>query len=405
VDVVDQSRNRHQLLSLFSGDAGIVADGSLASPAGAGPTKDSTCAPPLVCDIMARRARRSSNGDPDGSAIVLTGENASPVGRRPLLVVGVPRSGTTWTSNVLGATAGARLVAEPDNEKLSVPAIWAKRRLGRFPVLDDGDHSFRYWQLWRWAFSGAKSGLRLSLAQHQLRQATDEDLEALVQGRLTPSLRVAGILAALPRGASPPGISVVKSVHACLGVEWLAARFEVDVLVILRHPANVLASWLDLDLPDRDRDLGALSRVQERFVRPWGVPAPGASDLERAIWELGLLTCALEQAASKHPEWHVRTHEQLCSDPEAQFRALARDLGLELGPVALDVLRSSDKPGTGFSVERRTAGLADSWRGRLGSHEVDTLLRVLSPFPIRTWDLSELRDGAPRSTGRPKGNA
>jgi hypothetical protein len=374
-------------------------------PAAASPTKHPTCAPPLVCDIMARRARRSSNGDPDGSAIVLTGENASPGSRRPLLVVGVPRSGTTWTGNVLGATDGARLVAEPDNEKLSVPAIWAKRRLGRFPVLDDLDHSFRYWQLWRWAFSGAKSGLRLRLAQHQLRQATDEDLEALAQGRPTPSLRVAGILAALPRGASPPGISVVKSVHACLGVEWLAARFEVDVLVILRHPANVLASWLDLDLPDRDRDLGALSRVQERFVRPWGVPAPGPSDLERAIWELGLLTCALEQAASKHPEWHVRTHEQLCSDPEAQFRVLSRDLGLVWGPVALDVLKNSDKPGTGFAVERRTSGLADSWRRRLGSHEVDTLLRVLSPFPLTTWDLNELKDGAPGSTVWPDGSA
>jgi hypothetical protein len=296
-------------------------------------------------------------------------------------------------------------VSEPDNEKLSAPAIWAKRKLGRFPVLDDGDHSFRYSQFWRWALSGAQSGPRLRLAQHLLRQATDDDVEALVQGRPTPSLRVAGILAALPRRASPEGICVVKSVHACLGVEWLAARFEVDVLVILRHPANVLASWLDLDLPDRDRDLGALRRVQERFVGPWGVPSAGVGDLERVIWELGLLTCALEQAASKHPEWHVRTHEQLCSDPEAEFRALARDLGLAWGPVALEVLRSSDKPGTGFTVERRSSGLEDSWRQRLGPHEVDTLLRVLSQFPLRTWDLSDLQDGAPGSDERTNGTS
>ncbi|MGO9344235.1 MAG: sulfotransferase [Acidimicrobiales bacterium] len=326
------------------------------------------------------------------------------VSRRPILVVGVPRSGTTWTANVLGATEGVRLVAEPDNEKLSAPAVWAKRRLGRFPVLDDGDHALRYLQLWRWAFTGANSGLRLRLAQHLLRDTNDDDLEALAQGRITPWLRVAGILAALPRGAPSTARCVVKSVHACLGVEWLAAQFEIDVLVILRHPANVLASWLDLDLPDRDRDLGALRRVQERFVRPWGVPSAGTSALERAVWELGLLTCALEQAAAKHPEWHLRTHEQLCTDPEERFRVLARDLGLAWGPGALDVLRSSDKPGTGFTAERNTSLLADSWRRRLGSHEIDTLRRVLSPFPLRTWDLNELRnDGG--NTGGPAATA
>jgi hypothetical protein len=56
----------------------------------------------------------------------------------PVLVVGVPRSGTTWTARVLGAALGTRLVMEPDNEKISAPAILPKRRLGRFPVLASG---------------------------------------------------------------------------------------------------------------------------------------------------------------------------------------------------------------------------------------------------------------------------
>ena len=323
---------------------------------------------------------------------------------RAVLIVGLPRSGTTWIANVLGASEGAVLVAEPDNEKLSAPAIWAKHGLGRFPVLMAGADESRYQRLWQWALSGAPSSPRLRLAQRIVRRASDEDLEALVGSRTPLSLRLAGAVGAAPRGTSASALVVAKSVHACLAVEWLATRFDVDILVVLRHPANVLASWLDLQLPDRDRNLGALSAVQERYVQPWGVPLAGQRILDRALWQLGLLTCALEQALSQHPEWHVRTHEQLCSDPVAQFRGLAEDLGLTLGDAAIDVLRRSDKPGSAFSAERNAAGLADSWKHRLDSKEVEALKQVIGKFPIKTWDIGELQVDAVETAKSDGGN-
>ncbi len=317
---------------------------------------------------------------------MLTGRRLGP---RPVLVVGVPRSGTTWTANVLGASEGASVVMEPDNEKLSAPAIWAKAGLGRFPVLGAGDNARRYARLWRWALSGAGSNRRLRLAQRLVRHATGEDLEALVQGREPMALRMSGILGSYPHAAPATGVVIAKSVHACLAIEWLAARFDVDVLIVLRHPANVLASWLELELPDRDRDLGSLIEIQEKYSKPWGVPVVGHRVLDRAVWQVGLLTCALEDALSRHPEWHVRTHEQLCSNSQAQFQSLAADLGLTLGDAAIDLLRRSDKAGSGFAVKREASGLADSWRHRLGEQEVETLKRVLRTFPLRTWDITD----------------
>src|SRR5581483_1257337 len=86
-----------------------------------------------------------------------------PTARRPptrsqpgrILVIGPPRSGTTWVEQVLGRAAGARVVHEPDNETCSPFALRAKATLGRFPVLAAGDRApLAYFELWSRAFEG-----------------------------------------------------------------------------------------------------------------------------------------------------------------------------------------------------------------------------------------------------------
>lgn len=318
--------------------------------------------------------------------------------RRPVLVVGLPRSGTTWTESVLGTAVGATVVTEPDNEKLSAPAIWAKRRLGRFPVLAPGDEAGSYRRLWRWVFDGApgnRSNLRA--ARRLLERSGPDDLEALARGRPSPRLRIAGALGSRLESVEPSELVVAKSVHVCLAVDWIADEFDVDVLVVLRHPANVLSSWLELNLPDRDRGLGESPLIRQRFVERWGVPLPGPGAIERVAWQLGLFTAALEQSASGHPGWVVRTHERLCSNPESEFRKLFGDLGLTWGPTTSLMLEQSDTPGTGFSLKRRSSDLAESWKSRLGDEELETLGRVLEHFPIKTWNPADLTTMRKRS--------
>src|SRR5205823_1469687 len=74
--------------------------------------------------------------------------------RRPILVAGLPRSGTTWVGEVLGHTAGARYLHEPDNHLLRPEAWWAKRGLGPYPELAPEQDAPGYEQLWALAFSG-----------------------------------------------------------------------------------------------------------------------------------------------------------------------------------------------------------------------------------------------------------
>ncbi len=307
---------------------------------------------------------------------------------RPVLLVGVPRSGTTWAGRVLSAAPATHEVTEPDNEGWSAPAIASKRGLGRFPVLAPGDRAPAYRRLWRWVFDGAPSNTRLQIGGRALHRLDEEARQRLVGGHRAPVGRIIGTLSRPPRPAEPradrPAV-VAKSVHSPLALEWLAAEFDVQVVVLLRHPAAIYSSWIELDLPDADRGLDRDPAVQRRLVQPLGLPQPGPGQAERSIWQLGVLLCALEDAVSRHPDWHVRTHEDLCEDPTAAFGSLYRDLGLAWTTRAEDFLAASDRPGSGFATLRPTAELPGAWESRLSGAQVDELRRVLGGFPLRRW--------------------
>ncbi len=322
--------------------------------------------------------------------MALCGVPTSPT-TRPLVLVGNPRSGTTWTMRVLEGDPALVPLMEPDNESRSAPAIWAKRGAGRFPVLAPGDEDAAYHQLWSWILHGAPEGARLRLAAGLLRTVRPRGRRRFYQGRSSTPMRCAGALAAHPPVGSPAGMKregerlLVKTVHAPLAAEWVASQFPIDVLVLLRHPGNVLASWISLDLNDQFSRLDEQPAIRRRIEVERSIPPPGQDPLGRLVWQIGVLSLLLEEAAARHPEWVVRTHEDLCIDPEQKFRRLYDDLGLTWSDEPLAYLNRNDRPGEGFPTQRVASDQPDAWKERLGPPQVATLADVLSRFPLTTW--------------------
>ena len=295
----------------------------------------------------------------------------------------MPRSGSSWIGRALGRADGVAYVHEPDNEKRDPFAAKAKAALGRFPVLAPEDDAPAYELLWRGAFAGgaASEDERHRAALEGFSKLTKEDLEVAVSGR-SDAVRAAAATA-LPRVAAP-GRPIVKSVHAALALPWIRARFDVDVIVVRRHPLNVLASMFDLDMPDRDRGLDRLPRVVRDYATRWGVdpPAPGATPLERAAWQVGLLQSALVE------ERDVTTtvvHEDVCLDPAEAFRALFETLGLRWTDAVREHVRASDRPGSGYKTARVAAEQPERWRRRFDDGEVAVVRAVLAAFPLPGW--------------------
>jgi len=306
---------------------------------------------------------------------------------RPLVVVGLPRSGTTWTTRVLGAGPDFHNLGEPDNEDFYPSAIHAKRRLGRYPVLDPGDSAPPYRALWDWILHGAPESARTTRARLILGPGSRD---RIFDGRLDAVGRLAGLLARNPDPHSSDILFgrrvIAKSIHAQLALDWLASEFDIDVLVLVRHPASVLASWLEVNLKDaRNETLETRADVRARFLTPWGVPDPGPDPIERMSWKIGLLSSALEDSIARHPDWVVRSHEAMCADPDVEFRRLFAELRIDWNPHAEEYLRDHDTPGVGFDVRRVAAEMPDSWQRRLDDDQLATLRKVFQWFPVTRW--------------------
>lgn len=313
-----------------------------------------------------------------------------PNGGRHLLVMGLPRAGATWVGETLSAAANVSLVNEPDNETSNAFAVRAKSSLGRYPVLDGYERApDDYTQLWRRAFTGQASrrsppAVAAELLMRRLNSTELWNAFCNVrQPRVSLRLRAVRALAAPPpQPRQAPRHVVVKSAHGPLAVEWIAARFRPDVVVVVRHPLNMIASWMELGWGGCGLDTNP--KIVERYVRRWHLPAlpTGCSRLSRVAWEVGLLLSVLQSSAEAHPEWRLVRHEQLCSDPTGQFQGLFAALGLQWTKAAELHLARSNRAATGLVTMRVAADQPERWRKRLTQDEVREINSVLEPFPV-----------------------
>jgi hypothetical protein len=306
--------------------------------------------------------------------------------RRRLLVVGAPRSGTTWITKVFAHAQGVLLVNEPDNEWPKPFALKAKLGLGRFPVLgpdDPAPNDFR--ELWERAFAGYRQSRPYWLLARALRNGrTDIDLwRALCDHAnpyVSPRLRLLTALARPPSKGPRAETVVVKSVYGALAVEWIAEQVRPEVLIVLRHPLNVLASWVENTWGGCALDTNP--RVRERFGSRFGLPelSAEASHLARVAWEVGLVTSVLEDCAQRHTDWFTVRHEDLCVDPPDRFRQLFERLELTWNEEPRGYLEGTNRPGTGFTVFRIWSEQPDRWRTRLDPSQLREAWSVLSRF-------------------------
>jgi hypothetical protein len=234
-----------------------------------------------------------------------------------VLVVGVPRSGTTWLAATLATTPGAVLMHEPDNPAFSADAEESRALYGGYPVLRPGERVPEYEMLWDRGFGSAEAS----------------QLTAARQGRRLGR-----------RAANRPAAVVAKSVFAAFAMEWLMDRYAPRVVLIERNPIAVVASWMRLDFVIGD--LATRDRIRAEHVEPFDMPSwdPALPRSIQVSWAVGVLMSALRRQARDHPEWTVVSHEELSAD-RSQVRGLAASVGLDWSDQAEAAALGTDGAG------------------------------------------------------------
>lgn len=287
--------------------------------------------------------------------------------RRPILVTGAIRSGTTWVGRTLGTAPGVAVIHEPFN--LDHPqGVFAHRFAHQYAYLAPGvpgselvdraigdTLAFRYRPI-------------LHLRRHE-----------------NPR-RSLGLVRDLPlswwRRALRRPRPLLKDPIAVFSSEWLAERFDMDVVITVRHPAAFAWSYLRIDEPNRFPDLLAQPALME------GPLAPHADDVARAaeeddpivqaalLWKI--VYSVVDGYRSRHPRWVVRCHEDLACHPMGEFRDLFGWTGLPFTARTRRFVARTTSPGNPAEApdgslhhlrrdSRRSVGV---WRHRLPAEAV-----------------------------------
>jgi hypothetical protein len=300
-----------------------------------------------------------------------------------VLLVGVARSGTSWLIRAMARTPGTLHYYEPDNVDADPTGMRPVGRsgFGPYPVIPPGDSGGAFRPLWDAAFAGRlpkvqgiDKGAKLSAVRAVLK------LPAVVR---EPLIDIGSrVLVALPGG---PERTAIKTIYGAFSLDWLVDRYEPRVVVLQRHPLNVVSSWRELQIPDFDLTTrpALLARYRDRFE---GDPLDaGASDLTKKAWQVGLLTTAIGDSLDRHSGWLVVNHEDLCADPASRIREVCERVGMPWSSDVERFLDESNRPGQGLNPVRVTKDQPNRWRGRLTDDEVEEITSVLSRFPRRGW--------------------
>lgn len=277
----------------------------------------------------------------------------------PILVTGMYRSGTTWVGAML-APAGLWHLHEPFNPNRG---------------------------LWRDELAYAPAA------------AARPDIDDLVRGLLHGRHRSVLRLPHAGRWFTPlrllpfePARVLLKDPSAALLAEYLVRRHGMRALVLFRHPAAIVRSFLRLGWPTGS--LVERLRSSTSLMEDWLAPvescmasAIGRRDAFSGTVLYGCIATVLLGFASRNPASMTRlSFEELCEEPMVAFRSLYEMLELDWDDRVRAVHDRLSSGGDGrerpHGVTRSTASVAWRWRTEVTAGELETIREVWARFGL-----------------------
>ena len=305
----------------------------------------------------------------------------------PILVLGAPRSGTTWLAKILDAHPGVVYRHEPDkalppaadappSSMVDLARRWTASR--RASVVTKRPFFAKAWQPW-WA-RGLRAGV---VVWRQFR---------------------AGMVPDLATGAAER--VVLKSIALSAQAGVLARALpESRVALILRHPCGQVASVMRgnrmrrFDLRTSGTDMPFDEEAAVAYAASQGVDDFQAlPDAAKYAWSWRAFNETAYASLASLPNVQIVLYEGLCAQPAVVVRRIFDFVGLEWSPQVEDFLARStshDGPAGYYAVYRNAVAAAEAWRQSMDAADMAAVRSVVTGSPLaRFWlDLVAPVDG------------
>lgn len=193
---------------------------------------------------------------------------------------------------------------------------------------------------------------------------------------------------------------IVKDPIAFFSAEWLSETFDMNVLVMIRHPAAFCASvkiktWT-FDFNNFLLQPALMKKYLGRFerdIRDCATNQKGIIDQAILLWNCIQHTVSIYQKT--RPEWLYVRHEDLSVEPLDRFRSIYDAFGLEFTPQAKLMILGSSGPHNPVGgrpeneLMRNSRENIHSWKTRLNRREIDLIRERTSEVSTSFYSESE----------------
>jgi sulfotransferase family protein len=249
----------------------------------------------------------------------------------PILVTGVPRSGTSWVGQMLDAGGQVVYINEPLNDRHPPgrsPGVLAVAVTNRFPYISEANE-----ETYLRPFQET-----LRLRYHHLAE--------LRQNRSPRDLaRMAKYSSSFARGRLRGRRPLLDDPFALFSAGWFARRLGCEVVAVVRHPAAMAASRKRLGWRTDFRHLLRQPLLLEEWLHPFEaamrdlVHKPDPLAEGSLLWRMGYHVVA--QLREREPAIRLIRNEDLSSDPGGRYAELYASLGLPLTDQAAATIEHS----------------------------------------------------------------
>jgi hypothetical protein len=309
----------------------------------------------------------------------------------PILILGAPRSGTTWLAKIIDSHPDVLYRHEPD-ATLASPSPLTPDAVG--PLLA------------RWAAeTGARTVTKRPYFRKSWQPGWARSLRMLLAmavnaaARLPPPFRTLGDLRIPDLGAQAAPRLAIKSIAWADGAAIMVRALpDSRTIFILRHPCGQVASvmrgnrQLRFDLKTAGTDMPFDEASAIRFAAAYGIQErafQALPDAAKYAWSWRAFNEPTYAALAGQPNVHVVLYEALCAEPGTLVRRILKFAGLDWNPQTEEFLgRSTSHRGEAgyYAVYRDAIAAAEAWRATMSPANQEAVRSVVAASPlVRFW--------------------
>ncbi len=270
--------------------------------------------------------------------------------KRNILVTGSHRCGSTWVGRMLDLTPSTHQVFEPFNL-----GEWSYR----------AGNNLEFW--FEYLVNSNKSDQVMQSFQKIIDRSAYKAYSKRNIRRYFPFLR--------------NGRLIIKDPLACMSSEWLSKKFDLSVVVVVRHPMAFVKS---LERMEWNFDFDNFLRQEQLMKDHLNIyrqelrTANKVSFRDQALLLWKCIYSTLKTYIERNDNWVLVRYEDLALSPLEEFEELYGKLDLEFSQKAKEKIISSTSPLNPTEAKgkrthlltRNSASLANNWRSKFSEEEI-----------------------------------